>query len=131
MTNLKIIDQVPISEDANLTVKLINPALQPPSASDGGSVRSSGKGFLIGKAMDNASSPGSSATKKVPATVKVSNEVIATWDDGNEEDENVDVSSLGKDGKIKFVCTLPAQGRTNITMQWEVNAPAKTKIYGL
>ena len=51
--------------------------------------------------------------------------------EGDEEDENVDVGALGKDGKVNFLCALPAQGKTNISMQWEIGAPAKTKIYEL
>ena len=129
VANIKIIDQVPVSEDANLIVKAISPALQLPSSSDEASIRSSGKRFSLGKLPENAS--GSSATKKVPVPVKVSNEVTAKWDDGNEEEEKIDVASLGKDGKFNFFCSLPGQGKTNISMQWEVNAPAKTKIYGL
>ncbi|KAH6911819.1 mucoidy inhibitor A [Coprinopsis sp. MPI-PUGE-AT-0042] len=130
VSNVKLLDHIPISEDANVHVKLISPALQLPGSTDGGSIRSS-KGFsLTSKSGDNSSST-SSATKKIPAPVKVSNEVVAKWDDGNEEEENIDVGSLGKDGKVNFVCALPAQGKTNISMQWEVTAPAKTKIYGL
>ena len=35
--------------------------------------------------------------------------------DGNEEEENIDVAALGKDGKINLICSLPAQGKTNVT----------------
>jgi hypothetical protein len=115
----------------NVNVKLISPALQLPGSTDGGSIRS-GKGFSLGSSKSgDKSASASGTTKKIPAPVKVSNEVMAKWDDGNEEEENIDVGSLGKDGKLNFVCALPAQGKTNITMQWEVTAPAKSKIYGV
>lgn len=131
VSNVKLLDHIPISEDVNVNVKLISPALQLPGSGDGGSIRSS-KGFsLSGSKSGDGSSSASSTTKKIPAPVKMSNEVMAKWDDGNEEEENIDVGSLGKDGKVRFVCALPAQAKTNITMQWEVTAPAKTHIYGL
>jgi Domain of unknown function (DUF4139) len=131
VSNVKLLDHIPISEDVNVNVKLISPALQLPGSTDGGSTRS-GKGFLLGSSKSGDKSASTSGTsKKIPAPVKVSDEVMAKWDDGNEEEENIDVGSLGKDGKLNFVCALPAQGKTNITMQWEVTAPAKSKIYGL
>ena len=115
----------PVSEDANLHVKLISPALQLPSSSDVVNSRSSEK------PSSKISLPGAGATKERPAAVKVSDEVTAKWDEGDEEDENVDVGTLGKDGMVNFICALPAQGKTNISMQWEVSAPAKTNIYEL
>lgn len=119
VSNVKLIDQFPVSEDSSIAVKLLNPALQlpnPSSSTDSSSLRISEK---------------AGALSKINPSVKLSNEVVAKWDDGNEEEENIDASMLGKDGRINLVCSLPAQGKTNVTLQWEVSAPAKTKIMGI
>lgn len=42
--NIKVVDQIPISEDPNLTVKLIAPALNKPSKGSSISVISTGEG---------------------------------------------------------------------------------------
>ncbi|TFK17639.1 hypothetical protein FA15DRAFT_698379 [Coprinopsis marcescibilis] len=116
--NVKVIDHIPVSEDAAIVVKLISPALQLPTTESGGSVRA-GKSDV------------SSTVVRIPSPVKVASGITAKWDDGGEDEENIDVTSLGKNGKINFVCALPAQGKTNLTLQWEVTAPAKTKISGI
>lgn len=132
--NVKIIDQVHVSEDSTISVKLIAPALQLPTSGDSGSIKSAkASGFGLGSSKKEPSGSTSAAVGplRIPAPVNVSAGVTAKWDYGCEEEENLDVASLGKDGKVNFFCALPAQGKSNLTLQWEVSAPTKTKIAGI
>jgi len=144
--NVRVLDQIHVSEDAAIGVKLLAPTLPLPppapaaaaSGSDNGSVRGGRGGGFGFSSMPKASVPASPAPEqkkaaRVPPPVQVAQGVVAQWDydDTPEEEENVDVAALGKDGKIAFVCALPAQGKANLTVQWEVTAPAKTKLVGL
>lgn len=106
--NVKIIDQVPVSEDSLITVKLVSPALVAP--------------FSESKTL-------SGGELKVPPPVKVSPGVVVQWD-GADEPGN-DVEGLGKDGKFYWVCSVPSQGKVNLVLQWEVTAPVRTDIAGL
>ncbi|KAL0946220.1 hypothetical protein HGRIS_012479 [Hohenbuehelia grisea] len=104
--DLKIVDHIPISEDAQITVKLVAPALTTPS---------------------NTGTLGGKGTR--PDPVKVSEGVVAQWD-GAEEAE-AELTSLGKDGKLNWVCSVPAQGKVNLQLQWEVASPASITVTGL
>ncbi|KAL0946101.1 hypothetical protein HGRIS_012366 [Hohenbuehelia grisea] len=104
--DLKIVDHIPVSEDAQITVKLVTPALTVPT---------------------NAGTLGGKETR--PDPVKVGKGVVAQWD-GAEEAE-ADLGSLGKDGKLNWVCTVPAQGKLNLQLQWEVSSPASVTVTGL
>ncbi len=111
--NLKILEQIPISEDEQITVKLVKPALSLP-------------GLMTGtmKTKDVAAA----AARRVPH-VNVEDGVLAQWE--GSDDTDTDVSSLGKDGKINFLCTVPAQGKLNLLLQWEVSSSAKVVVDGL
>jgi hypothetical protein len=171
---VKIIDQIPVSEDATITVKLLSPALQLPNFSspaspgpvspsdDSGSLKNSGKGGLfrniggIGNYSNSTSgTPSDKALKAIAKSVKVSTGVIAQWNrpddldfipgDGTTEEkkdhrsatslsnssEHLDLTALGKDGKISWLCSVPAQTKINLTLQWEVSAPVNTDIVGI
>ena len=103
--NLKIIDQVPVSEE--IAVKLVSPAL--------GVLGVPGEGFGWGNISrsksSNISISSSTANEggtKVPLPVSVaSGGVVAQWYGADEE--GVDVEALGKDGKLNWVCAVPAQ----------------------
>jgi len=101
--NLKIIDQVPVSEDSAITVKLVNPALKLPGEVGG---------------VDPKASP-----------LKVASGVIAQWHGADEE--SVEAAVLGRDGKLDWVCNMLAQEKIGLVLQWEVTAPVKTTITGL
>ncbi|KAF8877365.1 hypothetical protein BD779DRAFT_1677356 [Infundibulicybe gibba] len=92
---LKVVDQIPVSEDSQITVKLTNPAL----------------------------------TLPVPPPVSVTGGVSAQWDGADEDD--VDRESLGRDGKLNWMCEVPAQEKINLLLSWEVTASANTPITGL
>ncbi|KAH9480090.1 Protein F37C4.5 [Psilocybe cubensis] len=114
--NIKVIDQVPISEDSVITVKLVQPALVVPVA-DGTSASATSKGEL-----------------KLPSPIKVASGVVAMWDGADEVEqggESVDIESLGKEGRFCWVCSVPPLAKIGLTLQWEVAAPANTNIYGL
>jgi Domain of unknown function (DUF4139) len=105
--NLKIIDQVPVSEDSKITVKLVRPVLGVP-----------GEGFGCG-----------SGEPKVLTPVSVASGVVAQWHGADEA--GVEVEALGKDGKLNWVCAVPAQEKIGLVLQWEVLAPVNTIILGL
>jgi uncharacterized protein (TIGR02231 family) len=100
--NLKIIDQAPVSEDSAITVKLVSPALK-----------------LPGEAVESKGFP----------PLKVAPGVIAQWHGADEA--GVEVEALGRDGKLDWVCAVPAQEKIGLVLQWEVMAPIKTTIMGL
>ncbi|KAL0946119.1 hypothetical protein HGRIS_012384 [Hohenbuehelia grisea] len=104
--DLKIVDHIPVSEDSQITVKLNTPALT---------------------VLTNTGTLGGKNAR--PDPVKIAEGVIAQWD-GAEEAE-ADFGSLGKDGKLNWVCTVPAQGKLNLQLQWEVSSPASVTVTGL
>ena len=120
--NLKVIDQVPVSEDSDICVKLVSPALGVPGEGSSGSGRTIG----IGSTSEKGSTGGE--LKTLPP-LKVSPGVNAQWHDA--DDMRVEVEALGKDGKLNWVCAVPAQEKIGLVLQWEVTAPAKTPIIGL
>jgi len=100
--NLKIIDQAPVSEDSDITVNLVSPALK---------------------------LPGEWVEPKGFPPLKVAPGVVAQWHGADEE--GVQVEALGRDGKLDWVCAVPAQEKIGLVLQWEVMAPVKTTIMGL
>jgi hypothetical protein len=93
---LKVIDQVPVSENPSITVTLNGPALNLPAAP-----------VTISK-----------ESIKAPPPVTVSEGVVAQWDISADE-PNFDMEALGKDGKFNWVCSVPSQGKINHLLQWE------------
>ncbi|ESK90597.1 mucoidy inhibitor a [Moniliophthora roreri MCA 2997] len=116
---LKIVDQIPVSEDAQITVKLVNPALKVPT------------GSTKPQAVAGSSSGGETTVVEASAgpNVKVAEGVVAQWD--GADDPSVDVNALGKDGKINWLCDVAGQEKVNLTLQWEVSTPVKTQVVGL
>lgn len=108
---LKVVDQVPTSQDAQIEVKLVNPALVLPPAASGDSVKS----------------------KTQPPQIQpqsLGNGVVAQWDGVDEP--NCDVDTLGLDRKLNWVCTVPAQAKINLSLEWEVTvSPASAQVIGL
>ncbi|KAJ7100433.1 hypothetical protein C8R44DRAFT_888262 [Mycena epipterygia] len=89
MKRLRIIDQIPTSQNAQIEVKLVNPSLSLPS--DAGSGSSSVKGAA-----------------KTPQVLNVAKDVVAQWDGVDESD--CQVESLGLDWKLDWICVVPARG---------------------
>ena len=108
ITSLKVLDQFPVSEDSTITVNLTAPPLVLPSPNK--------KGVL-----------------KIPEPVQI-NEAAGTkvkvqWD--GAEDPDTDPSLLGKEGKLGWVCEVPAQRTIVLALAWEVVCPYGTDIMGL
>ncbi|KAJ7480596.1 hypothetical protein FB451DRAFT_1556197 [Mycena latifolia] len=110
---VKIVDQIPTSQNAQIEVKLVNPALALPGA------RGPGSGSI------------KVATKQAPPQVlNVARGVTAQWDGVNEPDYAAE--ALGLDRKLNWVCAVPAQGKINLLLEWEVAvSPASARIVGL
>jgi hypothetical protein len=106
---LKIVDQVPISQNSQIEVKLLNPALTLPSAAGASTVK---------------------GPAKEPQVKSVSKGVNAQWDGVDEPD--CEVESLGLDRKLNWICAVPSQGKINLSLDWEVNvSPANARLVGL
>ncbi|KAG6898902.1 hypothetical protein C0993_002979 [Termitomyces sp. T159_Od127] len=100
---VRIADQVPVSEDAQIQVKLISPAL---GAKEKGKDRDEGTG-----------------------RVTVAKGVSAIWENADESEPHME--ALGRNGKFDWVVALPAQGKVNLVLQYEVVSPAETTVVGL
>jgi hypothetical protein len=108
ITSLKVLDQFPVSEDSTITVNLIAPPLVLPTLNK--------KGVF-----------------KIPEAVKISEasgaKVMVQWD--GADDLDTDPSLLGKEGKLGWVCEVPAQRTVVLALAWEVVCPYGTDIMGL
>ncbi|KAJ7456145.1 hypothetical protein FB451DRAFT_1143590 [Mycena latifolia] len=110
---LKIIDHIPTSQNAQIDVKLVSPALTLPSKSNPGT------------------SAIKAATKTVtPQSLNVARGVTAQWD--GADDPDCAVESLGIDRKLNWICSVPSQAKINLALEWEVTvSPASARIVGL
>ncbi|RDB15252.1 Protein F37C4.5 [Hypsizygus marmoreus] len=102
---VKIIEQVPVSEDVSIQVKLINPPLHSPK--------------VLARLFETCSNP-----------LVIEKGVVAYWEEDNTRGAE-DGGQLAWNGKFCWVCTIPAQGKVDFLFQWEVAAPAHTEIVGL
>ncbi|KAJ7205272.1 hypothetical protein GGX14DRAFT_522742 [Mycena pura] len=119
---LKIVDQIPVSRDSQIEVKLVAPALTLPSESSGGGNSVSGFGSTLKTAKPKAAAP--------PQKLDVARGVVAQWDGTDEPD--CAVESLGLDRKLNWICAVPSQGKLNLSLDWEVTvSPASAQIVGL
>jgi hypothetical protein len=97
---LKIIDQIPVTTDERIMIKLLHPPLISPG--DRNSISGSGS---------------------VSEPVKVDEGIIAQWEGVDDLEEGGDPSVLGKDGKFSWLCAVPANGKVNLSLEWEVTMP--------
>ncbi|KAJ7100439.1 hypothetical protein C8R44DRAFT_716544 [Mycena epipterygia] len=106
---LKIVDQIPTSQNSQIEVKLVNPALLLPADAGSSSVK---------------------GAAKAPQVLNVAKGVVAQWDGVDEPD--CQVESLGLDRKLNWICAVPAQGKLNLSLEWEVTvSPASAQVVGL
>ncbi|TFK22941.1 mucoidy inhibitor A [Coprinopsis marcescibilis] len=119
--SIKILDQVPVSEDSIIGVKLISPALTVAEANS----------TIAASTRKNGATRNNKNGVTVPGPIRVAQGITVQWDGGEDVVSDEDVRDLGKDGKLYWECTIPAQGRINLSLQWEVSAPFSTNVIGL
>ena len=113
MDDVRIVDQVPVSEDEQIKVKLVSPAL------------------IVGPAAGGESVSKEKGKDKALQKVNVAKGVVAQWDGTDEPETDGDAEALGRNGKINWVCSIPSQGKVNLVLQWEVTAPVNAAVVGL
>ncbi|KAJ7474652.1 hypothetical protein B0H11DRAFT_2429073 [Mycena galericulata] len=107
---LKIVDQIPTSQNSQIEVKLVSPALTIPSDAGGSSIKG--------------------APAKAPQVLNISKGVVAQWDGLDEP--GCEVESLGLDRKLNWICAVPSQGKLNLALEWEVTVTsASAQVAGL
>ncbi|KAF9032791.1 hypothetical protein BJ165DRAFT_768589 [Panaeolus papilionaceus] len=104
ISGLKILDQVPLSENETIAINMLNPAL------------------ILSK-------PSKKGPMKTPEAVTVSQGVVAHWTRADEPE--TDPSLWGKDGMLNWTCSVPAQGKVNLSLLWEVVCPIDTQVEAL
>ncbi|KAJ7868812.1 hypothetical protein B0H14DRAFT_3441123 [Mycena olivaceomarginata] len=115
---LKITDQIPTSQNSQIEVKLVNPALTLPSDDPG-------------KGSSSLNLKGTSKSAPTPQVINVARGVVAQWD-GADEPTDCAVEALGLDRKLNWVCSVGAQAKINLSLEWEVTvSPASVKVVGL
>ncbi|KAG9226937.1 hypothetical protein CCMSSC00406_0003390 [Pleurotus cornucopiae] len=131
--NLKILDRVPVSENAQIVVKLLSPALSPPpppapaptkvekvpssGSSSAGGILDKAKGYQF-KGLKSFST-----LSEASSLLKVSEDVFAQWE-GEEEGE----VGTGRDGRLSWVCAIPSQGKVSVELRWEESRPVGMKL---
>ncbi|KAF8999144.1 hypothetical protein BDQ17DRAFT_1361423 [Cyathus striatus] len=103
VANIKVVDHIPVSEESTIAVKLLSPALSQ---------------------IDPASEKNKVDMSK---SVEVGRGIVAQW----EQDDDDDIDKLGTDGKLSWVFSIPAQGKVDLMLSWEVVAPADKSVKGL
>ncbi|KAJ7064632.1 hypothetical protein C8F01DRAFT_1127536 [Mycena amicta] len=118
---VKVVDHIPTSQNSQIEVKLVSPALTVPSES----ANTGGTGMSSLKAKNTTKDAAAS-----PQKITVAKDVVAQWD-GVDEPDCV-VGSLGLDRKINWICAVAPQAKVNITLDWEVTvSPASAQVVGL
>ncbi|KAK1223181.1 hypothetical protein PQX77_013948 [Marasmius sp. AFHP31] len=125
---LKIVEHIPVSNNSQITVKLLAPALNNASSLLSGST-SNRNSIVAAKKKAHESSLSATTASSVGANVKVADGVFAQWDGADEKD--VDVEALGKNGKMNWLCDVGPQDKVNLALRWEVSAPVKVQVTGL
>ncbi|KAH6893667.1 hypothetical protein BKA70DRAFT_1200978 [Coprinopsis sp. MPI-PUGE-AT-0042] len=132
LAKLKIIDQIPVSEEAGIIVKVISPALPTILSSSGHATTRSDAANITDSSSKGLNQPSSVAPAN---SVDIGQGIVAQWE-GLED--TIVGEALGKDmsliadGQFAWVCTnLASQAKVNLVLQWEVSAPVTTDICGL
>ncbi|TFK24428.1 hypothetical protein FA15DRAFT_592426, partial [Coprinopsis marcescibilis] len=112
--NLIIQDHIPVSVHSTITVKLLSPSLEAPDS------RKGSKETLVNK-----------LGVRVPAPVNVGKGVFAQWDGVDNVLSEDDAGNLGKNGLLIWKCSVPPQGKVNLSLRYEVLAPVASHIIDL
>ncbi|KXN87223.1 Protein F37C4.5 [Leucoagaricus sp. SymC.cos] len=108
--SLTIIDSIPTADDIDLFIKLVNPPLKYPEA-----LASGFKDLVQAKT-------GIQITEGVPESCSV----FARWDIVDEPP--YDLSLLGANGKINWVCSIRERGSVDLNLQWQVLSYSSKQI---
>ena len=101
ITNVKILDQIPVSDNSKIIVNLINPPLVLPQLKN-----------------------------SVPQAVKAGNETVAQWKGTNESDIDPSLLGKdGQFSWV--CNNIPAQETLNLVLSWEVVYPHDLQVVGL
>ncbi|KAF8633761.1 hypothetical protein AX15_001267 [Amanita polypyramis BW_CC] len=114
---LRVVDQIPVSQDEEINVKLISPALPnaPPT--------------IASRKRDKRDGSSGVDTER---QVEVSPGVVSQWRDGMDDIPSDDyTTTVGRDGMLSWICDIAPQGKVNLLLQWEVVTPARTLVSGL
>ncbi|KAK7040202.1 hypothetical protein VNI00_010008 [Paramarasmius palmivorus] len=137
---LKIVDHVPVPENSEIMVKLVQPALKLPHtvlprtqskahSNVHESIEASEESIRSKPATTTVRTLSDVVGSSVGPNIKLSDGVYVQWDRADEW--NVDIEALGKNGLMNWLCEVPAQEKLNLTLEWEVNAPLKATVVGL
>ncbi|KAF7318769.1 DH domain-containing protein [Mycena chlorophos] len=125
ISRVKIIDHIPASQNAQIEVKLVSPALLVPSdanTNNNAPVSSLSMGMSIKGAPK--------AKDIVPQRITLAKDVVAQWD-GVDEPDCVP-ESLGLDRKVNWICAVGSQAKVTVGLEWEVTvSPASLQVTGL
>ncbi|KAF4622099.1 hypothetical protein D9613_009539 [Agrocybe pediades] len=105
---VKVRDNIHVSEDSNLIVNLITPPL---------------------------TSPASNGT--TTSSVKLGDGIVARWTvpdsvvDTRDDIDGPDNFVPGQDGMLEWVCSIPAHGKINLVLEWEILSNSKNEISGI
>ncbi|KAJ7777816.1 hypothetical protein B0H14DRAFT_2401357, partial [Mycena olivaceomarginata] len=109
---LKITDQIPTLPNAQIEVKLVNPALTLPSE-----ISSSLNLNHIIDMEESTHDAGAACRARVRGAV--------------DEPTDCAVEALGLDPKLNWVCSVGAQAKINLALEWEVTvSPASVEVVG-
>jgi len=124
LTALRVVDHIPVSDDPDITIKLLQPALPSVPASTASPPPQPGAtAKLSEKDIEKLS------LHQGPE-VEVASGVTAHWYIGEDAGEGQG-KLLGSDGAILWTCRIPEQGKIELVLAWEVIAPASARVRGL
>ncbi|KAL4255123.1 hypothetical protein AB1N83_012978 [Pleurotus pulmonarius] len=125
--NVKILDRIPVSEDAQIVVKLLAPALRPPPPPPLSSPSASKTEKSPSSESGGGKFSGLKSLTTLPSSVsslrKASKDVVAQWE-GEEEGE----VGTGSNGKLSWVCAIPPQEKISVELRWEESRPVGMKL---
>jgi hypothetical protein len=125
LAKLKIIDQIPISQEHDIVVKVLSPALNTIAASG------HTKGHPDGASMASTSPQDNGTRLSRVNSVDLGDGVVAQWEGLQDDIVGEDISSIA-DGKFAWVCSnVASQGTVRLLLQYEVSAPKSTDVYWL
>lgn len=66
-------------------------------------------------------------SQPVDSSVTVDDGVYAQWEGADEPDYNLE--RMGQEGKLEWVCSVPAHGKLDLVLGWEVASSSKARPF--